>query len=620
MNPAQIVDALDLLPRLGFFAGLHPAILSDIASSCIEVAMPAGEYVFRQGDPSDSIYIVSAGRLEVSVERPEGDPVTVAEVGRGQIVGEMGLLTGDPRSASLLSLRDSLLFRLSKDRFDQLIDDYPALTKRIASTLSQRLKASNNHAPHRRHAAKTFAVIPAGKAAATGAFIDKLLYALNQIGRACRISGSAVSAAMASGDLSERSVVNWLNEQEAQFDFLVYEADPHLSDWTFRCIRQADRLLAVTRFENDKSLNEIEAKLAAMSAHSPRSHPRMHLVLLHRDAAIAPNGTPDWLAGRPVERHHHVWTDSSAGYVRLARVLSGRAVGLVLGGGGARAFAHIGAIRALEEAGITIEAIGGTSLGALIAAQYAFGFTPTEMVDTNRLLFREFRPFKGDYTLPFYSFVSGKRTNKGLQNLFGKTHTSDLRIPFFCVSNNLSLAKVIVHRSDPVWKAVRCSMGLPGLMPPIIEHGQLIVDGGVLNNLPVDVMRDYGQGAVVAVDVSPPVDLLTDSEDRDHLGSFDFIRRKLFGRKGSLGVPLLAEILMRTAFLSSINHREEMSRQADLCIHPPMAGYGLLGWENLEKLVEVGYQVTRDRLKEWNDPAIVTARNRDAAKAREVNA
>src|SRR6202000_2786896 len=130
-------------------------------------------------------------------------------------------------------------------------------------------------------------------------------------------------------------------------------------------------------------------------------------------------------------------------------------------------------IRALEEAGITIEAIGGTSLGALIAAQYAFGFTPTEMVDTNRLLFREFRPFKGDYTLPFYSFVSGKRTNKGLQNLFGKTHTSDLRIPFFCVSNNLSLAKVIVHRSDPVWKAVRCSMGLPGLMPPIIEHGQL---------------------------------------------------------------------------------------------------------------------------------------------------
>jgi NTE family protein len=606
-DAAPMVETLDLLGPLAFFANLQPVILEDIARCCAEVAVPAGDYVFRQGDISDALYIVSAGRLEVSLESADGKVVSLAEVGRGQVVGEMGLLTGDPRSATLRSLRDSLLLRLSKERFEELIFSHPALIRRIACNLSERLKESNIRARHPRHAAKTFTVIPAGAAAPTKAFIEKLLRAFNQIGRARLIDGRAVSEAVATGDLSDRVMVNWLNEQEAQYDFLIYEADLHPSDWTSRCIRQADRLLAVARFESDKRLNEIEANLASMSARSRGSHPHMHLVLLHGDSTVQPNGTLDWLAGRSVERHHHVWTDSTSSYTRLARVLAGRAAGLVLGGGGARAFAHIGAIRALEEAGVTIEAIGGTSQGALIAAQYANGLSPVQMLETNRVMFREFRPFRGDYTLPFYSFVSGKRTNKGLQNLFGNTHTSDLRIPFFCISNNLSHATVIVHRSDPVWKAVRCSMGLPGLMPPIINSGQLIVDGGVLNNLPVDVMRSQCQGAVVAVDVSPPVDLLTDCEDRDSLGSYDFIRRKLFGRKGSAGIPHVIEILMRTAFLASISRREELSRQADLCIHPPMAGYSLLGWENLEQLVEVGYQVTRERLKQWDNPSIVTS-------------
>jgi predicted acylesterase/phospholipase RssA/CRP-like cAMP-binding protein len=613
-----MAETLDLLRPLAFFADLQPMILEDIARCCVEVAVPAGDDVFRQGDASDSLYIVSAGRLEVSLEQADGEVVSLAEVGRGQVVGEMGLLTGDPRSATLRSLRDSLLLRLSKERFEELIAAHPALTRRIACSLSERLKDSNIHTLRTRHAPKTFAVIPAGPVAPTAPFVEELVHAFSRIGRTRRINAAVVREAVASGDANDHTVVSWLNEQEAQYDFLVYEADLYTSDWTSRCIRQADRLLAVTSFENAKSLNEIEANLA-MRAQSPRSHPHLHLVLLHSDSVVQPKGTTEWLAARSVERHHHVWTDSPAGYTRLARVLAGRAVGLVLGGGGARAFAHIGAIRALEEAGIAIETIGGTSQGALIAAQYALGLTPAQMVETNRSMFRVFRPFKGDYTLPFYSFVSGKRTNKGLQNIFGKTHTSDLRIPFFCISSNLSLAKVIVHQSDPVWKAVRCSMGLPGLMPPIIARGQLIVDGGVLNNLPVDVMRARCQGAVIAIDVSPPVDLLASCADRDHLGSLDFIRRKFFGWKGTQGVPLLLEILMRTAFLSSINHREEMSRQADLCIHPPMAGCSLLGWDNLESLVDRGYEVTRERLKEWKDGVGLAAGSVAAGKAVDVN-
>ena len=573
----------------------------------MQVLIPAGHLVFKQGDPSDSLYIVSTGRLDVSLE-PEGqEPVSIYEAGRGQIVGEMGVLTGEPRSATVRSLRDSLLFRLSKDRFEELIELHPALTRRIACNLSDRLRQSNIRPVHPPHSVKTFAVLPAGGGAPTESFVEALTRALGEIGTTRRITKAAMEEALGTGEVSDSGVVHWLNEQETRFAFLVYEADPHPSPWTSRCIRQADRLLSVARFEDDKGLNAIENDLARMAAESPRSHPRIDLVLLHRDSGGRPAGTPEWLAGRFVDRHHHVWDNSPKGFTRLARVLTGKGIGVVLGGGGARGFAHIGAIRAIEEAGITIETVGGTSQGALIAAQYAMGQSPAQMIETNRALFRDYRPFKGDKTIPLFSFVTGKTSNKGLQGLFGNTHITDLSIPFFCVSTNMSLAKLIVHREDAVWRAVRCSMALPGLMPPIIQKGNLIIDGGVLNNLPVDVMRRNSNGAIVAVEVSPPVDLIADCEDRDSFSCVDFLRRKLFRGKRSGDVPHIIEILMRTAFLSSIHHRQEMAGQADLCIHPPMAGYSLLGWENLEALAEAGYQVTREMLQHWDAPA--TLRN-----------
>lgn len=595
-------EALVLLQPLGFFRGLNPAILRDIAASCEPIFVPAGELIFRQGDPSDSLYIVSSGRLGVSLQVEGHAPRNIYEASRGQLVGEMGLLTGDPRSASVRSLRDSLLLRLSKERFEELTDLHPSLIRRIACDLSERIKQSNARPVHPALALKTFAVFPAGQAAPTDRFAGELIRALAEIGTTRLITKATVVEAIGGGDLYDSRVVHWLNEQESKFDFLLYQADALPSRWTSRCIRQADRLLAVAPFDGGKEFNQIEIQLANIAESSPNGHPRMDLILLHRGRE-APSGTTEWLAGRSVNQHYHLWDENPKEFKRLARALTGRAVGLVLGGGGARGFAHIGAIRAIEEAGISIQTIGGTSQGALIAAQYALGQTPAEMLETNRALFQDFRPFKGDFTLPFFSFMSGRRSNKGFQSLFGNTQIADLRIPFFCVSNNLSLAAVIVHNRGLLWRAVRCSMALPGLMPPVVSKGHLIIDGGVLNNLPVDVMRDHCNGPIIAVDVSPPVDLLADCEDRDHFGWIDFLRLKRLARKKGGSIPHLMEILMRTAFLSSIRNRQAMASQADLCVHPPMDGCGLLDWDNLEELAETGYQATREMLKHWDSPA-----------------
>ncbi len=590
----------------GLFSDLNPEILLDVSRQSTEVFVPAGHVVFRQGDPSDSLYIVAAGRLGISIERDGHEPTSVFEAGTGQIVGEMGVLTGAPRSASVISLRDSLLFKLSKDTFEELLEAHPALTRRIACNLSERLRQSNVRTCTRNHPVRTFAIMPAGEAAPTADFVQQFIRALSEIGPTRLITKETVERQLNSTNMSDRRVAYWLNEQEGKFAFLVYQTDLYSSPWTSRCLRQADMLLSVAQFDQPKQPNDIERMLASTGARfteafAKNSHPRTDLVLLHRDATSRPSGTAEWLAGRSIKQHHHIYPNSSNNVGRLARVLTGKAASLVLGGGGARGFAHIGAIQAIEEAGITIETIGGTSQGALIGAQYAMGMTPVEMIETNRALFRDYRPFKGDLTFPIFSFLTGSTSNKGLQSLFGATKIADLKIPFFCISANLSLAKVIVERDEAVWKAVRCSMALPGLMPPVIKGGQLIIDGGVLNNLPVDVMRESCNGSIIAVDVSPPVDLLADSEDRDSLGFLDFVQRKLFGqRSGGGSIPHLIEILMRTAFLSSIQHREAMAKHADLLIHPPMSGFSLLGWKNLETLVEIGYRTTREKLKGWN--------------------
>jgi predicted acylesterase/phospholipase RssA/CRP-like cAMP-binding protein len=603
-EPLDRHPPFSLLESLSFFRELKSEALRDVAAMCTEFHLAAGQVLFQQGEPSDYLYIVSTGRLDVLFQ-PEGEECTrLFEAGRGQIIGEMGLLTGDRRSATVKALRDSVLYRLAKQDFDELLEAHPTLTRRIACSLSERLREANVRSIERSPVAKTFVVLPAGEVAPIAGFAQNLARALNEIGPTRHITKDVVEQVVGIGDMNSNVVVQWLNDQEAQFEYLVYETDLVLSDWTSRCICQADRLLAVGRFEAHNDRNEIERNGGC---------PRIDLILVHREPSFQPAGTADWLVGREIDRLHHICGSCTKDFQRLGRILAGKAIGLVLGGGGSRGFAHIGAIKAIEEAGFTIESIGGTSQGAMIGALYAMGLNPDQMVEANRAVFRDFRPLKGDRTLPFFSFVTGVASNRGLQSLFGDTQMSDLKIPFFCVCTNLSLAKLVVNPDSVVWKSVRCSTALPGLMPPVIQKGSLLIDGGVLNNLPVDIMRQHCNGDIIAVDVSPPNDLLVDCEDRDSLGFMEFLRRRFFSRRSKTrGLPNLFEILMRTGFLSSIHHRELMASHADLLVHPPMAGFGLLDWDKLEILVDIGYRTTRERLREWTGTTAL--RNRETPR------
>ena len=271
-----------------------------------------------------------------------------------------------------------------------------------------------------------------------------------------------------------------------QHDLLVYVGDPLPSSWTRLCVRQADLVLLVGR----GAAGTLEPGL--LETIGPAGGPagaRRELVLLYDSGQRMPCGTADWLARVPVSAHHHVDPRLPRDYDRLARMLTGRAVGLVLGGGGARALAHIGVIRALEEAGIPIDLVGGTSSGAIIGGQCASGWESARILAQSRKVLIDHGSLN-DFTLPVIALRRGRRYIRMLESLFADGRIEDLPLSFFCVSTNLTRSTCMVHRAGLLSEKVGASGAVPGLSPPTADGRDILVDGGVLNNLPVDVLLD----------------------------------------------------------------------------------------------------------------------------------
>jgi predicted acylesterase/phospholipase RssA len=294
-----------------------------------------------------------------------------------------------------------------------------------------------------------------------------------------------------------------------------------------------------------------------------------------------------------------VQRDSRTDVERLARLLTGRAVGLVLGGGGARGFAHIGVIRAMHEAGIPIDLVGGTSVGACIGAQYAMGLEWPAMLELNRKGFINLNPM-ADYTLPIVALLNAAKFRKMYHMMFGETQIEDLWLKYYCVSSNLTRGQAVVHEQGPVRKYVRASMSVPGVAPPVPDNGCLLVDGGVLNNLPVDVMRRMsGGGYVIAVDVNPRVELAASVDYGESLSGWSAAWRQLNPLGPRLRLPTIQAILERTTSLSSVQQADLANGLVDLYLHPPIEGFGMFEVAALDRIADVGYRWAQAKLAEW---------------------
>jgi NTE family protein len=587
---------------IGLFAGLDPAQLEGPGSDASRVHLAGGQTLFRQGDPADALFVVLAGRLEVLVEDHAGGVRGVDTLEHGALIGEMALLLGEPRSATVVARRDSELLRIGRTGFERLVASQPRPAFELARVLGARLKRTTRGeatAPRTR----TIAIVPVGPAGnmlpgpAVGAFAGRLAAALDaEAGSAALVTpamAEAEDAGAATADpdsAAGRRLQGWMCGWEDRFRYVLYEADPSRGHWTTRCLRQADVVLLVAPADAPPP-DQLPAPAAGYGG------ARRELVLLRATAEGAPARL--WLEASGCARHHHVAADSPGDHRRLARSLAGRAVGLVLSGGGARGFAHIGVLKAMAEQGIPIDAIGGSSMGAIVAALHAAGLDVPALVARMRQAFvsRQAR----DLTLPVVALTTGSATVAKMQRLFGDVQIEDLRIPYFCMSTNLSRATSVVHDRGPLWLWTRVSCAIPGLAPPVAHGGDLLVDGGLLNNLPADVMRSRCDGAVIGVDVTPGVDLVTSGRWPVHTSGWRHLWDRI-RRTGAAGLhPSIVEILSRTALVSSMRDAVRMQAHCDLYIQPDVEHVGMTDFKAIDALVDAGYRAAADCLPRWLD-------------------
>jgi len=590
----ELASALE--PALG---EIDPAALDRLLSGIEWLDVPGGSTLFRQGDPGNSLFVLIRGRLQVLVLDPEtGHERVLGEVVAGEAVGEIGLLTGEPRTATLWASRDSRVARIDQLLFDELAERDPRIYRTLARAVVGRLRdrtSTHRFSPK----VSNIALVPARENNGAAKLAEDLTAALSRFGEVLHLSSRNVgplsgihgAAATDAGSAGDVSLGNWLSEQETARSFILYESDATESEWTKRCLRQADMILVVADAADDPEPTGAELSLL-VDAKSDRSVRRV-LALVQPPDLPGIRGTARWLHERRVDEHHHVRKGVQSDLARLARILSGHAVGLVLGGGGARGFAHIGAFRALFEQGIPIDWVGGSSIGAVFAAGIAMGWEPGKIEEQARQSFVT-EKLLGDYTIPFVSLLRGQRLDRLARETF-HGDIEDLLIPYFCVSSNLSSGNLVVHERGSLWRSIRASVALPGVLPPAVFGNDLVIDGGILNNLPVDVMRERSVGKVIVVDLSVDKEFTLDYSDIP--GPFEILVSKLpFTRK--IRVPGIVTLMMKSTVVASRVHTENARQLADVVFNPPIGDFGLLETSAFDRIVDAGYKHVSDRIGE----------------------
>ncbi len=590
---------LAVLRASGVFGSLEEPVLQDLGRFLHLRTIPGGTVVLREGEPADTMFFLVSGRLRVSRRDAQGVLQLYNEIRPGESVGEAGLILQQARAADITALRDSTLAMLGRADFERLLVLHPlALNQVFARAIFNHLRHASQ-VVERRHA-QIFVVVPLGAGTEAHEVAQGLTRACAAFGRAFQVPPDMQSMVdpSATGAWSGKDRYDDLEEQ---YDFLVYEADPRSLAWTKRAFRQADQVVFVARHDGPAVAGELEQLLAREPGFEMK---RKHLVVLHRADADMPVGLTHWRDGRDVERVYPIRARHPGDYARLARFLHGKAVGVVLGGGGARGFAHLGVLRALEQAGIVVDMVGGNSMGALLGAQYACGLPLDEIRErTVRFARGGERP-----TLPVISIVSGRRVERDLRRMFGERTVDQTWLPFFAAACNLSRACTTVQDSGPLWRAVLASNSPVGLFPPVLHNGDLLVDGAILENVPVAAMRARlgtplekrrGNGTIIAIDV----------DVRDYMGVDPAlprlsVRRTIQGyfRRGETASPGIGDILYRASHIGGLHQRARTMAQADHYLEPPVASFALMGYGRAEKIAEVGYRYAMQEIERWTRP------------------
>ena len=559
------------LAQIPFLAGAAPEALAEAEAQADWFSVPGGWPLFQKGDPAEGLYIVLSGALGAFDVDGTGGQKLLGYIRAGEPVGEMALVAGSAHSASVYALRDTEMLRLPAEVFNHLVETHPTMMRALAKTMLARSRSARRSP---RQDPKVYALISASPTIDLRLRARTLQTALARLGkRTCIV-----------GEEGEDMLSIWFDALEHDHDAVLLISPIADTAWFRTCLRQADRIWVLARSDARPSV-----PLLPENGSPARQFQLVDVVMLHHGAERPASNGAEWRNAADAARLFHWNGLDDPDCERLARIIAGQSIGVVLSGGGARAYAHIGVIRALRESHIPIDMLGGTSMGAIIAACVAMGWSDEEIEVRIRKAFVETNPL-GDYVLPVVALSAGKRVAERLKENFGEALIEDLRTPFFAVSTNLMAGASHVHRTGLLREALRATIALPGILPPyVVPPDGLFVDGAVLNNFPVDVMREAHRGSIIGVDVS----------QRSGLNINDYINPPKFASwvalHGLQAPPPIASLLIRAATITVDPWRGRES--TDLLITPEMDDVDLRDWKKFDDAIAAGYEATVAALK-----------------------
>jgi CRP-like cAMP-binding protein/predicted acylesterase/phospholipase RssA len=588
------------LASIPLLAGIGEIVGSSMDLESNWQRLKAGQILFQRGHHPEFLYVLVSGRLEVVTFNSGDEEERLDLLAPGACIGDMELLTGEPTQATVRAARSSELVRLSRDQFEAILQDHAPKAARIARAVLERARMPESSRTRGRANVSVIVCMPARAGEPYRRFIAEFADSLARFGKTVALSRRTLESLQGSelpdnpaSEPARRSLTDWIADHERNSRYVLVEADTRHTLWTESCLAQADLVLILADADDDPEPGELERALYDGGI-APRA--RRELVLLHPNRSRSPSETRRRLAARRVSAHHHLVSAERSDVDRLARMVTGRAVGVVLGGGGGvRGYSQIGMLKALRECAIPVDMAGGTGTGAIIAAQLAMCRDIESIAATYGGIIRSLGGRARDLTPPLSALLSGRAYVEVLRSTFGDAAIEDLWLPFFSVASSLTGNRHLQHEG-PLWMAIRSASSVPGVMPPVRSGGDLLVDGSLLGSVPADVMRRRCGGYVVAVDACHgPAHSAADGRNSLPVASgWSLLWRHLLRRRRPF--PGIIETLYRATLIGGSRDVQAIRAVADIYLRLPADGIGTFEWGRAQEAIETGYRYAKEEL------------------------
>lgn len=555
-----------------------------------------GEVLVRQGDMADTLYYVLRGRFDIL-----RDGRLVAEIGGGEPVGEIAFFAGLSRTADVIASRDSEVLELSRSQWDDLRQHLPLLNDVVLRALGQRLAKATATAPVLPpQVASTIGICPAGQTPVPESFVQALHAAFKAANPQARlVSPADLPRGMDSGN--PQSLRAWFRDQEGHGPLLIRTGTGDTA-WDQLALRQCDHLLLVGCLD-EAGQGPVKTNPLEDFARPLFRERQCSLALWRRTAVQNIADSRHWILGRNAALHHHVALDVAADMARLQRFLTGRALGAVFGGGGAFGAAHIGACRALHQAGLRFDLAGGTSIGSIIAQAVADQADPSQMLE-DFLRFLHAERAMGKLTWPVHGLIDSHHVDRVLRQAYGGRRVEDSRLAYFAVTANITTNRAEALRRGEIWRAIRASVAIPGALPPYIsEDGDILVDGGIMENVPITAMRGLKQGPNVIFSLNATEEWRVKARYEDLPRRWRTMWNMALRRGRQDDYPRIGEVITQAMQVTSgLSFREAGQGGDMLLMLPALRGMGLLSFRMARQQEELGYDHTSRMIDQLGGP------------------